>query len=1336
MAEIIKKTRLISTDAQGNTIIIKPETDADQVYYGNTSLDTYINNHKIEFIRGTQTAATASMTGVSGDSELYDGKTIFYYMPFTASTNATLNLTLSNGTTTGAKPVFYTGTSRMGNTYAQHSVIALTYLSDKDGWYRADLDTNGGTANQTFYSAAGFSLTWTSAGLYGYNDASSKYVKLVAGAVCNLDHQIICAAAASTFYYEGGNANINSTTELTKSFAVRDPLFLVGTLSGTTFTVDSLVITNTLPSSEDGKVYIFIGEMASTTVFNFHLADLRIFHYKNGTVQLYSNNDKSVKFVEASITNEYINGSDYTDLNIISTLNDGTTITKSLDISGTIPITVKYANIASKAYRADSATTAASATIAMQSYKLSNSVSTNPNTGAPIYNYYNVGSDNNPVYFKNGIPINITGTIGSASRPVYINNGVITAGNSIPSIPNLSVTSSGTGDAVTDITVSGHKITFTKGGDFADATHNHDSSYLGKTAKAVSATTADTATTATKVGTATVGSTSKPVYINGGTPTALTATVGSTDIPVYLNGGTITSTGKSFANYVPTSRKINNKVLSADISLTATDVGAATSTHNHDTVYATKAELEAVEAVATSAYHYKGTVTAVAALPSTGNKEGDVYNVGSSLNGGNYAWTGSAWDKLGDTVDLSGYVPTSRKINNKTLAGDITLSASEVGALASTAKAVSATTADKIGTGTVGSGTKPIFISGGTPTALSATIGTATKPVYLNGGVITACNDYPTIPNLSVTSTGTGNAVTGITVSGHTITFTKGTTFPTSVPTIPNLSVTSTGTGNAVTGITVSGHTITFAKETTFPTTNTTYADGSKALLDTGTDTTSRVWKAKDISDYVTGKGYITTYTNTTYAAGTTALLNTGTDTANRVWTAKGIADYVTGKIPSIPNVSITSTGSGNVISDITASGHTITLTKSNITVPTIPNLSITSTGTGDAVTDITVAGHKITFTKGGDFADATHNHDGVYLKVGAKAVSATSADTATTATKVGTGTVGSGTKPIYISGGTPTAFSATVGSSTKPVYLNGGVLTPCDDYPSVPTIPNLSVTSSGTGNVISNITVSGHTITFTKGVSALTSHQTIPNISVTSTGTGNAVTEITASGHTLTLNKGASYATTALVSTTANGLAPKITNTNGYLKGDGTWSTITIPNVTVTTAGTGNAISSITASGHTITANLVSLPTTNTTYGVVSTTANGLAPKITNTAGYLKGDGTWSVPPNDNTTYASGTTALLNTGTDTANRVWTAKAIADYVVGKGYITTYTNTTYAAGTAALLTTGSDTANRVWSSKILADYVKSMDEVRVTTVVPTTANSTDIPNGSIIICLDS
>jgi hypothetical protein len=64
-------------------------------------------------------------------------------------------------------------------------------------------------------------------------------------------------------------------------------------------------------------------------------------------------------------------------------------------------------------------------------------------------------------------------------------------------------------------------------------------------------------------------------------------------------------------------------------------------------IYAKKSDIA-------SAYSYKGTKATYAELPTSDNAVGDVWNV--EENGGmNYAWTGTAWDALGATIDLSGY---------------------------------------------------------------------------------------------------------------------------------------------------------------------------------------------------------------------------------------------------------------------------------------------------------------------------------------------------------------------------------------------------------------------------------------------------------------------------------------------------------------------------------------------------------------------------------------------------------------------------------------------------------------------------------------------------------
>ena len=75
------------------------------------------------------------------------------------------------------------------------------------------------------------------------------------------------------------------------------------------------------------------------------------------------------------------------------------------------------------------------------------------------------------------------------------------------------------------------------------------------------------------------------------------------------------------------------------------------------------------------------------------------------------------------------------------------------------------------------------------------------------------------------TTSGNGNAVTDISVSGHQITLTKGSTFLTSETSLSK--GTTSGNGNAVTDISVSGHQITLTKGSTFLTSETQLSKGS-----------------------------------------------------------------------------------------------------------------------------------------------------------------------------------------------------------------------------------------------------------------------------------------------------------------------------------------------------------------------------------------------------------------------------------------------------------------------------------------------------------------------------
>lgn len=74
---------------------------------------------------------------------------------------------------------------------------------------------------------------------------------------------------------------------------------------------------------------------------------------------------------------------------------------------------------------------------------------------------------------------------------------------------------------------------------------------------------------------------------------------------------------------------------------THTEYAAASHTHSD---YALKSDISSV-------YRYKGSVTSYSDLPENA-EVGDVYNVEGD-SGQNYAWTGTAWDSLGGSIQIS-----------------------------------------------------------------------------------------------------------------------------------------------------------------------------------------------------------------------------------------------------------------------------------------------------------------------------------------------------------------------------------------------------------------------------------------------------------------------------------------------------------------------------------------------------------------------------------------------------------------------------------------------------------------------------------------------------------
>jgi hypothetical protein len=237
-----------------------------------------------------------------------------------------------------------------------------------------------------------------------------------------------------------------------------------------------------------------------------------------------------------------------------------------------------------------------------------------------------------------------------------------------------------------------------------------------------------------------------------------------------------------------------------------------------------------------------------------------------------------------------------------------------------------------------------------------------------------------------------------------------------------------------------------------------------------------------------------------------------------------------TDQIPSIPSISISNSGSGNAVTAISASGHTLTVTKgaTYLTSSSLDGYATQSWANGQFASLAlynTTRGYSTIRTTGNEICigntaatsafnqilvnyrvpsgctyapaswvwragSSTSYADGYWgnlymndnlvatqiwsnsqypLKTGAGASGtwgisiSGNATTATTASKLGSTTIGGSAKPIYLSSGAPTACSATVGSATVPVYMNAGTITQCSTTLGVSITGNAATATNST---------------------------------------------------------------------------------------------------------------------------------------------------------------------------------------------------------------------------------------------------------------------------------
>lgn len=246
-------------------------------------------------IVGTQTAATGAWTGNASFSELKDGQQIAYWLPYSGSGNATLELTFPDGTTTGAIPCYFSQQTRLSTQYGAGNVIRLTYRENaqyfsytiEKGWW-ADANYNTDTYDRVRSGAikAKEALSYFK---FIVADAEG-YFQLAAGKPFDVSKPILwvtsnVAAGSSTSNVYLSYASVylrNHVSSFTGTLGAS--LYVAGTLNDSIFTPAENYLTCTQPTAEDGLTYLLLGVMTSAYNAAFFPEHL-LYRFVNGAFQ-------------------------------------------------------------------------------------------------------------------------------------------------------------------------------------------------------------------------------------------------------------------------------------------------------------------------------------------------------------------------------------------------------------------------------------------------------------------------------------------------------------------------------------------------------------------------------------------------------------------------------------------------------------------------------------------------------------------------------------------------------------------------------------------------------------------------------------------------------------------------------------------------------------------------------------------------------------------------------------------------------------------------------------------------------------------------------------------
>lgn len=345
-----------------------------------------------------------------------------------------------------------------------------------------------------------------------------------------------------------------------------------------------------------------------------------------------------------------------------------------------------------------------------------------------------------------------------------------------------------------------------------------------------------------------------------------------------------------------------------------------------------------------------------------------------------------------------------------------------------------------------------------------------TDKVTFGNKTLATVDQIPTIPSISITTSGSGSVVTGISASGHTLTVTKGSasvsvswnditgkpsSFTPSAHTHEYIVGRYTGSG----GVIAPGSIGTYKLQCNMMYTNAESSGGGYCdwIL-------MNAYSWSDVP-YATAIGVVKAATPSAY------IMSGPNSTDKSTWVRKKLATT-----DEIPTRTSDLTNNSGFLTSSSLSGYATQswVTSQNYAIRKSDNVLIAHSSEFN-FTDSSNTSIAINYRggSGSNTSAAINNYtfyNGQNSKSGVKVEAETfvgalsgNATTATTASRLGSSTVGGTAKPIYLSSGTATACSATVGSSTIPVYMSAGTITQCSTTLGVSITGNAATATTST---------------------------------------------------------------------------------------------------------------------------------------------------------------------------------------------------------------------------------------------------------------------------------